>query len=101
MHARALRLGDTLRTVWPGNAPLAGDAPVRAQTAMTRLAAATQLMETISWLLIRHAGDARPSRWHAGRCTVPRCVTGERATVAAAIDRLYAEIIAIDESPAA
>lgn len=95
LHTRALRLRDALQAAWSGPVPVPGDAATRAQAAHARLTAATQLMETISWLLVRHAGDVTPRRWHAGT-RPPRGLTGERATVAVAIDRLYAEVLAID-----
>ncbi|TRW15106.1 hypothetical protein [Glacieibacterium frigidum] len=95
LHTRALRLRDAWSAAWSGLVPVPGDAPTRAHAALARLAASTQLMEAISWLLVRHAGDATPTRRHAG-AHAPRGLTGERATVAAAIDRLYGEILALD-----
>lgn len=96
LHARALRLGDALRAVWSVPMPVAIDPPTRAHAALARLTAATQLMETISWLLVRHAGGTTVTQWHAGSAPAPRGLTGERATVAAAIDALYAQVVAID-----
>lgn len=96
LHTEALRLGDAMRAALARPVNVEGNAATRAHAAMARITAATQLMETISWLLVRHAGGSTPTRWHAGR-HAPRGLTGERAMVAAAIDRLYARIVAIDQ----
>lgn len=95
LHAEALHLGDAMRAAFAQPARVHGDAALRASAAMARLNAATQLMEAISWLLVRHAGGTAPTCWHVG-ASRGHGLTGDRATVAARIDNLYARIIAID-----
>ena len=95
LHAAALGLRDAARAAF-ATAEAAADPATRARHELARLNAATQLNEMISWLLVRHASRALPLRWHVGSAPGSRGLTGDRATVAAAIDRLYARIIAID-----
>ena len=98
LHAAALRLRDAARVAFANPEP-AADPVTRARHELARLDAATQLNEMISWLLVRHAGRALPLRWHVGSTRSAYGLTGERAIVAAAINRLYARIIAIDAGP--
>ena len=95
LHLAALSLRDAARVAFATPEPAARPA-TRAHAELARLTAATQLNEVISWLLVRHAGRALSLCWHVGGAQASRGLTGERAKVAAAIDRLYARIIAID-----
>jgi hypothetical protein len=98
LHATALDLRDAMNAAFAQPSRVHGDAETRARAAMARLTAATQMMEIMSWLLVRHAGSDLQMRWHT-QLQAPRGLSGQRATVAAAIDRLYAELVAINAGP--
>ena len=69
----------------------------RARATVAAMTVSTQLMETMSWLLVRQGvvlgelSEPPPPVWRA-RAADPDALTGENALLARAVDRLYQHI---------
>ena len=96
LHGDAMRLGARIRATFPGDWRDTLAPHARARATIAALHASTQLMEAMSWLLRAQAGSLGTATWHAGASTPVPALGTERAGIATAIDRLYADIIAAD-----
>ena len=101
LHDAAIRLGDMARDSFSGDWRAGLEPAPRAAATIAALAASTQLMEAMSWLLTRQAvllGETPEPLLTVWRARTPDfdALRGDGRELAKSIDRLYRHIVELE-----